>query len=76
MLVWALLQEFEGTALTIAAAQGHEKVVRLLLQHGVRIDHQVGTADLSCVVSAASSLVCVGFVLCVDERPAMQRSHF
>jgi len=34
------------TALALAADRGHEKVVRLLLQHGANSDHQVG---LSCL---------------------------
>jgi len=69
MLVCALSQESEDTALTIAADQGHEKVVSLLLQRGANIDHQVSTADLSCVVSAASSLV---FCCCVLQRSRLQ----
>jgi len=63
MLVCALSQESEDTALTIAAYKGHEKVVRLLLQRGANIDHQVGTAFLSCIVSGALSLGFCGFVL-------------
>ena len=73
MLVCALSQESENTALTIAAYEGHDDVVRLLLQRGAKIDHQVGTADLSCIVSGASSWLCGGFVLCVDERGRKQR---
>jgi len=64
------------TALVFAANQGHHEVVRILLQHGAKIDHQVSTADQSCIVSGASSLLCCDFVLCVDERPRMQCSRF
>jgi len=76
MLVCALSQKSENTALIIAADRGHAEVVWILLQKGAKIDRQVGTADLSCIVSGASSLVCGGPVLCLDERPRMQRSHF
>jgi len=54
VLVCVLLQDSGATALTIAASKGHDKVVRLLLQHGAKIDHQVSTADLCSIVCAAS----------------------
>jgi len=54
MLVCAPSQELENTALTIAAYLGHAEVVRLLLQNGAKVDHQVGATDLSCIESGAS----------------------
>jgi len=76
LLVCALSQESENTALTVAAYKGHDEVVRLLLQRGAKIDHQVSTVELSCIISVASSLLFCSSVLCFDERPAMQSSHF
>jgi len=42
--------------LTIAADRGHDEVVRLLLQHGANVDHQVSIADISRAVSVGSLL--------------------
>ena len=64
------------TPLCLASGFGHDEVVRLLLQRGAKIDHKVGTADLSCRVYAPSSLLSCDSVLCVDGRPAMQCPPF
>jgi len=47
LLLCLVLQKSKGTALTIAADRGHDEVVRLLLQHGAKVDHQVSTEDPS-----------------------------
>jgi len=47
VLVCARSQKSEGTALTIAAKRGHDDVMRLLLQHGADVNHQVGAFTLS-----------------------------
>jgi len=62
MLVCALSKESKDTALTIAADRGHDVVVRLLLQHGAKIDHQ---AYLVCIVLVASASVSCTGVLCL-----------
>ena len=43
-----LSQREQATALCFAAERGHDEVVRLLLQHGAKIDHQVCTIHVSC----------------------------
>jgi len=66
VLVCVRSQDSGDTALTIAASEGHDEVVRLLLQHGAKIDHQVSTADLcaSVCVACVSPLHCFSAALC------------
>jgi len=40
-------QSSEETALTLAACRGHAEMVRLLLQHGAKVNRQVSTAEPS-----------------------------
>jgi len=47
MPVRLVLQEDQTTALICAAGRGHEQAVRLLLQRGAKVDHQVCTASLA-----------------------------
>jgi len=74
MLVCALSQESKAAALTIAADRGHEEVVRLLLQKGANISHQVRTAELCRVVSVTLSFLSCSPALLLAES-SMQDVH-
>jgi len=74
MPVCALSQKSKDTALTIAADRGHADVVRLLLQKGANVTHQVGTADLFRVVSVSLSFLSCSPALWLAES-SMQDVH-
>ena len=73
VLVCVRSQKSGDTALTIAASKGHDKVVRLLLQHGANINHQVSAVQLCSSVCVACSLMyCLPWSAlicpCIQER--------
>ena len=43
------LAQFGQTPLYIACANGHDKVVQALLDHGVQVDVQDEVSDISCI---------------------------
>jgi len=80
MLVSALSQESEDTALTIAASRGHAEVVRLLLQHRANVKHRVCAGDIRicelCTPASSSEVPWVAGQVRVDRLTLGDRHIF
>jgi len=62
------------TPLCLASGFGHDEVVRLLLQRGAKIDHQVSTADLSCIVFVTSLVLFWSSAMTIASKLVLQKT--
>ena len=66
---FAILQGCQETALGISGGRGHDEVVKLLLQHGAKINHQVSSVDLcsACVLPLHCFIAAALMCPCIQE---------